>query len=531
MRPLRTISRAATHLLSPFCTSLGEPAATGDTPRRISWVTVPALGDVRELTRCLRSCLANMAAFGHRTPVLISDDSRDPTDRARRRELIRTEFVGSLSPIHYVDRDARQHLLTRLARDIAIPTSLLQFGPLGGADGTSYGANRNAILLHTQGTLALSLDQDMTCRPGRVGPSRVLLKGVGHGLAEETWFCQSHDDAVSLTPTCTVDILAEHERYLGASVSSLITSALANGGVDLREGCPHLAAAAATGKGVVRITVNGIAGDSGSQDSLWVRLCASESSRGRLRSDERYRTAVTSTQIVRQAETPTISHGAPWGAMVYGFDNRTLLPPFFPTHRSEDRICGLILTRYVGPSCFAHLPWTLTHAPAQRREYSATEPIWRPRMSDVVTMCLSAKPDSPDTAPAADTLRSLGSLLLQYGSLRQSDFNELIRILARRRASRLVAKLEEQRRRVRGEGLRAWADDLRKEIDLLTKAVDLADSWLPTDMGAGTEPGDVARATRAEIRQYGELLCWWPAVVERTTELLDSAELQPERLL
>jgi hypothetical protein len=529
MSRLRKIVRAAAGLQSVLHSPRLEAAALSGTRPLISWLTVPALGDIAELIRCLASSLDNLAVFGHRIPVLISDDSPNPVDSRNRRDRLKAVFANAASPVYYMTREMRQTVVARLARDAEVPAAVLEFGFLGRGDGRGYGANRNAILLCTQGSLALSLDQDMTCRTGRARAARGSVKVVGHTLAEEVWFCQNHDEALRLAPACPVDIVAEHRRCLGASLSEILPDDASRREVNLDESCPHLDAAVSAGNGVVRITLNGIVGDSGSENSLWVRLCRPDSFEGRLADEERYRTGVTSRQIVRQAQELTVSHDAPWGAMAFGFDNRTLFPPFFPMYRSEERPCGLILTRHLGPACFAHLPWTLTHAPARGGQYPAAGPAWLPRMSDIVTMCISTKRDSPPRASASDTLRSLGRLLVQYGSLAQYEFNELMHLLACRRASRLVARLERQQRRVRGEGLRTWAEDLSKEIDQLVQWAQRPGYWVPRDVPAHT--GDVASVARDEIRMYGELLNWWPSITQGAREMAESGILSPERLV
>ena len=48
----------------------------------------------------------------------------------------------------------------------------------------------------------------------------------------------------------------------------------------------------------------------------------------------------------------------------FGFDNRLLLPPFFPVQRNADGIFGLVLQKCVDGSRVAFLPSVLLHAPA-----------------------------------------------------------------------------------------------------------------------------------------------------------------------
>jgi hypothetical protein len=77
----------------------------------------------------------------------------------------------------------------------------------------------------------------------------------------------------------------------------------------------------------------------------------------------------------------------------FGFDNRVLLPPFFPVQRNADGIFGLILQKCMKGSYIAFLPSVLLHEPAAERMFESDQ-IWTDagsvRMADVVIACVFA---------------------------------------------------------------------------------------------------------------------------------------------
>ena len=225
-----------------------------------------------------------------------------------------------------------------LTRDGSIPPEVVAFavfGPKG--HGPTMGANRNAILLRTAGTVLLTVDDDTICEPRTVpGAAFSGRLRIGNETNPSAfWFFPTREAALRFTRTVDVDVAGAHEALLGWPVSTLIDPATGGVAVDLDGACVHVLRGIWSGKARVAITLNGVVGDSGMYSSGNLRLIADPGSRARmLASAATYNCALTSRELLRQAEAATVCHPGPLMGGCVGLDNRLLLPPFFPAYRA-----------------------------------------------------------------------------------------------------------------------------------------------------------------------------------------------------
>ena len=85
-------------------------------------------------------------------------------------------------------------------------------------------------------------------------------------------------------------------------------------------------------------------------------------------------------------------------------------------------------------------------------------------------------------------------------------------------ASRRIAH-EEALLRQYAEQPAFWATDLRRDIQTIQLAVAKPDYAVPTDLPKAVRREEPLREAQDLVRRYGELVQWWPAIVERAAEL------------
>ncbi len=110
---------------------------------------------------------------------------------------------------------------------------------------------------------------------------------------------------------------------------------------------------------------------------------------------------------------------------------------------------------------------------------------------------------------------------MELGSLSQPDFDDRVRLLLVRRARAIASALETRRRRLAADGRDYWAADLDEQRRVLEQAITRPDYPRPIDLLTHSPAADAphTHTTRDLVREFGALLSWWPAIVDRTMEL------------
>jgi hypothetical protein len=426
---------------------------------RIDWLAIPTCGRPALLKRALRSYVANAKKYDRNYSFLIADDSRDASDRALNRRITSEIARRSGGRFFYSSRLDRSRFARALASDGKIPERVTRFALLG-----EIGANRNGVLLQTLSGMVLSADDDTVCHPGTVGGS--------NPEATETWYFKDRKRALAFVRPAEIDFAAEHERLLGT--------------------------------GGVILTTNGVAGDCGMGNHRnSVIMMGEPATRARLRTNKAYGAALSSRETVRQSVEARVTHCGPFMATCFGLDNRQSLPPFFPVHRNEDGLFGHMLLRLLPSALAGHLPFVVEHAPPGRRPIAPAD-VARVRISEVLIAALSLW-------GSGELGGELGQHLIVLGELPVSEFVACLQVPLRQRAEAMANRCDGILVRYPHRSGDQWAIDLKHAVEELRRSAESIGFVLPADVTAQT--------AKKLVRQFGELLCWWPAIVERATEL------------
>jgi hypothetical protein len=486
-------------------------AEGGEATHGVDWLAVPTRSRPGGLLEAVRSCSANARAFDRRTRLFVSDQSQSADMRHESRAALREYSRETGVEVMYAGEEEKSAYAKELASDGHIPPDTLLFALSGCVDASAnFGANRNAILLQTVGTMFISVDDDMVCETASA-PGTLSEVRFGSELdPTELWFFNDRASAREFMQQQEMDFVGAHSQLLGRRVGDILARTVARGTFDLTSMCHHIWEHLFSDGGQVLSTYGGFVGDAGVYSAFPFMVHANRPTKERLTAAEyAYRQNVRSREIVRQTLAPTVSHGptAAGIAMFFGLDNRELLPPFFPPYRNEDGIFAQMLARCREGSCIGHVPVTMLHNRPEGREFGDVETV---RMSDLVMSAMGSCAISLTETSCADRLKRFGNHLICLGTLPAHDFEEWVRMTVLARASGIATVCDKTLKRDYCYP-EYWAADLSATVERLSRAALDPNCFVPEEL---RDCGGLSVAKEI-MRQFGELLRWWPAIVER----------------
>ena len=458
---------------------------------------------MNSLNACLRSYIDSGRRHGRSAEYVVMNDvvGDDDASASSVRMVLHAARASEGVTIRYAGSIEKRRFADQLARESSISKDVIDFAIFGDPRCRLFtGANRNSLLLDTVGSLVFSTDDDTVARTFRASESTDDVSYSDEHEPREFWFFPDREAALEAVPATDSDVLACHERFLGKPLTEIGAPAGMNGRVV--------------------ITLPGLVGDSG-MGSPHVLLALSGASRSRLvASHAAYLSALRSREMLRTVHQPTIAASSFCMTTFFGFDNRQLLPPFFPVARNSDGIFGLTVQRSIEGSHIAFLPSALLHAPQEPRSFAGNEAWTEPeriRMADLLLAAILVHNVAPSGSPSARVHR-LGAYLRELASLKREDFESFLRTAQQARTLAFIALLETRLRQHR-DGPAFWTDDVRRAIDHLQRTSTRNDYIFPRDLGNAGGEDDTRRLAQQLVAKFGELLEAWPALLEATARL------------
>jgi len=475
---------------------IDDGAPTRQRADTITAVGIVTRGRPESLRACVESYLENCRYHERSPEFIVTDDSTDGDPRVRTQSALQRLRDHGAS-ICYGARAEKLGFAEALARDAAVSIDVIHFGLIGDDRcSLTTGANRNSLLLDTLDTLVLSVDDDTRCRIAAVPDGEAQLTAFSGYDPTEFWFFPDRRTALDSVAFVDADILASHEAMLGKRLPD--------------------------GSGVgATFTLQGIVGDSGMGSPRYY-LGLQGASRARLvASADGYQSAFRSREILRAARRPTVADSPFCMTPCFGFDNRGVLPPFFPVQRNSDGIFGLMLHRCGGGARTGFLPSVVVHQPDPPRLFAPDE-MWSEaagvRMADVVMACVLAHDGGSATLTPAARLVRLGRFLQELAALPLSDFESRVRGFQQFRTMAFITLLESQLR-LHAAAPDFWAEDVRRMIALLWKATGADDYLVPRDLRERRGADAARRLGQELIGRFGELLEAWPTILDAARRL------------
>jgi hypothetical protein len=498
--------------------------ASAPSEPRIGTLAIPSAGRPRLAIETLRGYLGAFARAGRRIEAVVVDTSRRTEERRAYREGLRALARETGAVVRYFGEEQLEAHAQRLAV-AGVDPELVRFAggdPLG--TGQAYGAARNRVLLDTVGGMVLSVDDDVRCSiapsPG-AQPGVRLFTGDGPGYVNydphEYWFFDDRAQVIASHPPVDVDLLALHEQCLGRGIGEILGEH-APSDIDDRELLdPMRRQAVAAGRGEVPITFLGLRGDAGMYAPTWHMLKTGPSRERLMATEETYRRALASRELLRSVPRLTLSDGRWYQGTMIGLDNRHALPPTLPVMRYEDGVFRIAVHRTRPQAWCAHLPWTALH---DRPGAAAWEPdsVWKTaawtRMGELVVRLLLFAPLAPQDPPDA-CLRALGEHLVALAELSVTAFFEVVenemhrqKMLYAEHLERLLDAYDHQPR--------AWADDMRRHLDLLARSLATPELFVPLELREHHPLPRARELAQGIVHRYGRLLQGWPELVAAT---------------
>jgi len=468
------------------------------------------------LLRCLQSYASNVAQFGRNARFVVVDDTGDSTVREKNLEIIgsiRRKFGIELI---YIGESQRQHLASELVREGILPdvVNFALFKPTQSA--VSPGANRNALLLSSIGSLVTSVDDDVVCNlvESPSSPSRPLALSSAYN----PWVLSFYPDREKLLESLAfvqLDYLGAHLDALGQTTAQFLTqfqsfsdvrdSAISNDFMEQLE--------RSTGR--ILVTQVGIAGNCGFGSPSGYLTIGGATRARLLESEAAYNSACVSGEILGSVDTVTLSDSCFMMAGAIGLDNREGLAPFFPVFRGEDAVFGALVRRCFANSLTCHLPMAVFHAPPFPRSF-AQDAVWqdanRTEFSSLILLCINSLQLARSNSDDSSRLRAMGTYLMELGSLTDSEFWSTLQNFWFSSVSQTLMAMEDQRHKD-PHAPRFWLSDMEKYIDILRDRVTHKDSLLPQDLNDDGSELDRRKLVKERVKQYGILLKSWPDII------------------
>ena len=507
------VERGLLRSRSSFLADLQASGSGRDSPPGITsagWVTCNRRSSLQE---SLRGFTRNFLAAGRHVELKIFDDSRDLADREATRTMLAELGRETGLPVYYSGAEEKRAFaaeLVKLAAREGVQPELVEFALFDPFNfGYTVGANLNAFLLATQGELALKLDDDTYCR---FAASPQLEAGLALDAAPDPTQVRLFPDSAALAQGVTyqeADIQQAHEALLGRSVSECVRLQGPAGKVRCEGVGPELLQLLETRPARVAATMAGICGDSGMFSSRYFLSLIGPEREKLVESEQGYRSCLASRLLLRVASGPTISPRDVFMSMNSGFDNRKLLPPFFPGLRNSDGLFSVVLRSCCPEALIGHLPLAGEHRPPEVRRFEEGEcRTFSLRLADLLILFVRSFPPCPVPSQLEVQLPALGRYLAGLASAEPGDFEALARRLWAAEMSSYTLHLERLLAHYQGEP-GYWAEDVEELLERIARQ-------------AAAPPGlEIADLPLAQnlVRRFGELLVCWPALTETARRL------------
>ncbi len=453
-----------------------------------------------ELRRAIESYAANFRRFERSPEVVVIDDSRNQADESVTEDLLEELQQSCGLRMRICGVTEREAYAEVLAREAGVDPAVARFALLGDERcPITTGSARNALLLDGAASRYVLADDDGMCRMTQAPEAEHELDIVSRNDPTQFWFYENREalhEQVELRDD--VDLFALHESLLGRPVAQV-----AGGDADLDGAAPAFEGRLRRHGARVRTTMAGVVGDSGVASTTYIGV--ERRSRQRLLASEQfYRAAVESRQMLRAPQRTTLSEGFLTMAGNLGVDASELFPPFPPVQRNSDGIMGRFLQHCFPESCRGYLNWAVLHDPAAQRTQSIEAwfaDIRSIRFADVLTVLMHDSAGGGATVDPAGALAQIGQRLARLGRGPREKFREELqaRIVARE-ASRLA-----QLRRADTSGVPEFFASLqRRYIRTMHEAVTDDAYLLPRDLADPT-----LALTQSVTARLGELLSCW----------------------
>jgi hypothetical protein len=490
---------------------------------RIAWVTRDRPDT---LLRSVESAAA-MSEKNHRSIAFtIFDDSSSAKASERLKMQLKKIAEDRSLQILYTSSKEREKFCLEIARYGGRDQSYQEAArfALHRMEGSKFtpGINRNAMLLATIGEMFIHADDDTIFQFSKNENSLEELNISSDFDPTDKRLYRDREQLLESVSPELMDIFAFHEKLLGKRMSRCLPAS--DKGLHLESINSNFAYLLQRGNGQVRATMTGICGDSGLRHPGMILYLTGEARKRNMSSELRYREALLSREIYRLVNHFTVSEGAFLMAPNIGLDNRRILPPFIPTSRNSDGLFGVTLRSCLSDALIGHLPVAVYHDPPGNRYFAAEElTLISNNMADLIILLVLSFRYPHEIKDDDHRFRTLGEYLIRVGTLAKKAFADFIKARKLTEVSQNIQHLYRLLDIYEGSP-QYWCQDVFNRIEVLQAYAQSEHIDIPTVLLSGRDPVVARDLCRRLVRQFGELLFWWPEIIDAAKELQDNGQ-------
>lgn len=476
------------------------------------------------LERLLKSIHRNCKADSFHLLYVI-DDSRKAENIDKNRELVARFALDTKRPIQYFGQTQQQSLLKNLSRQLPEHEEAIRFlaDQSLWRDQWTSGLARNIALLLSCGHRLVMLDDDTICEvydPGRPRPEITCSDN-----SREADFFRSEQEWASRRMPLNPDPIDRHMQCLGLTFSEALnvlgqgnlkagsfTGAFAPMATELQPHSPVL------------ITECGAYGCPGTSTNTWLPDMAQASIDNMLASQQKTTNALNTRMVWTGRSRPHFSP-QPNMSAITGYDNRQMLPPYYPILRGEDRLFGFLLNFIYPAAVTLDYPWAVPHLPIPQREWQDKDRDFTPGDSFpmfFIEQILEIKPSCQAGEPA-ERLNALAAFFQDLAAAPDDTLVANHRDAVLRDLSGQLGKLTKLLASTTSAPTE-WQEYLQQGIEQLTQAFERASLESPPVKGQprSMEGDELIAFWRRAWNGFSTALQAWPEIRQAAAEIIDS---------
>lgn len=490
--------------------------------RAIRSICIPTTCRPNCLSRLVESVIEHCITNSRSPDIVISADSSS-SNHTQGCDLVamQSRYPGK---ILYADRARRAWYAKQLSDETGVDEKLVRYALLG-ADGLSvtHGANRNSMLIHTVGAVSMQIDDDLVCDLVTHPQVRDSLAIGVYDDPNDYTYVTDRSFFDELPVAGNADLIGVHAALIGRNVQRVVLEhCLAGGELDVSKMSWELLEMIRTSTMSIVATQCGAFGDSGMREEHNVtRLFESSASQLSLQTGDDFFQLVNTRDLFRASARTVLSQTGPLMAMNICLDGQGPLPPFPPSYRNEDSVFAAVLRACFPAAIIGTLPYALRHAPPVVRSHSESicethGSCERPRMNDILMWLILWASEGGFRGYESDNMASLGHSLVRVANQPVSSFRSLVDSVGLDVISHTLQARQAFLSTAKGAG-DDWRKCAQKQMEILEAEATSRDFFTPHDVpGTASERITILKD---EIRNYGEILENWPALLEAALKL------------
>jgi hypothetical protein len=468
----------------------------------------------------LASYMQNTQTYGRNIDFVICDDSQE-RDMQEKNQQIATEYGRKLKrSVYYIGLEEKKVFANHL-KSRGLSPEVIDFALFDSDQSRySYGANCNSFYLHTAGELAFVTDDDTICQ---LFPSLDYEDGISLGAQGNIlphWYFENRDDALKSCRSENIDLIGLHEKVLGKSVTECVSELKSVEYLKI-DGLNNInLSQVLRNAGRVRLSHNGLLGDSGSNSPRSYLFSFDDQRKRLLKNESAYRSAFKSRETLKVAPRLTLHPAGVCMSTFYAADNREVLPPFFPIFRDCDSLFGEMLAACDRDNYFAYLPWALLHSPPEQRAYHGVQSVLIDGFgtTDIIRNIFETFSPHPGNSVMPTNIKKAGQHLIEFGEMPFRDYRRIVVESLFRKRCEDLANLRAVYE-MHSDSPSYWKKDmemlLKSSERQLTKKLYLTDPQLASRFG----PEESEKLNQRYIYRFGQLCSEWPEIFNASLEL------------